>query len=66
MSPECVTTSTTTTFAPPTTRKSTTTSTTSTTEVIMTTENKGLILGNPLEEVKSEENALSVELLIGK
>lgn len=59
---ECVTTTTTTTLAPSTT---TTTTTTSTTAVIMTTESKELMLGNNNEEVKSAENGLSVELLIG-
>ena len=60
---ECVTTTTTTTLAPSTTSITTTTSTTA---VIMTTESKELMLGNNNEEVKSAENGLSVELLIGK
>ena len=60
---ECVTTTTTTTLAPSTT---TTTTTTSTTAVIMTTESKELMLGNNNEEIKSAEDGLSVELLIGK
>ena len=39
--------------------------TTSTTEVIMTTETKEL-MGDNNDEVKSAENGLTVELLIGK